>query len=145
MTHLYCWSPSGRNSTRINLNYKFFFLFFFHLSRFLRLSLLLFIFVLLFSHFHSLSTTSELWSQCQVSNSSGNQFNFLFHLSRFLHLSLLLFIFSLLFSIFIHCYPLMISGPNFKSLADGEVSLKSIKKFHPGRHTRKRVNKNMVK
>ena len=46
---------------------------------------------------------------------------------------------------FYSCHALLIYGPNFKSLAHQEVSLKSITKFHSDRHTRKRVNKNMVK
>ena len=59
-----------------------------------------------------------------------------------IYLSLFL-IFSFLFYIFIHFNPRY--GPNFKSLAHREVSLKSITKFRPERRTRKRVNKNMVK
>ena len=63
----------------------------------------------------------------------------------FSYLSLPLFVFSFFFCIFIHCHPLLSYGPNFKSLTHWEVSLKSITKFRPDRHTRKRVNKNMVK
>ena len=71
---------------------------------------------------------------------------FCFRLFRFLHLSFVLFVFFFFFfHIFIHFHPLLSYGPNFKSLAHREVSLKSIIKFHSDSHTRKRLNKNMVK
>ena len=53
--------------------------------------------------------------------------------------------FFFFFHIFIHCHPVLSYDPNFKSLAHLEVSLKSITKFHPDWHTRKRININMMK
>ena len=70
---------------------------------------------------------------------SNNRFVFFLFLLSF---SFFFLFFS--FHIFIHCHPLLSYGPNFKSLAHREVSLKSITKFLPDRHARKRVNKNMV-
>ena len=53
-----------------------------------------------------------------------------------------------MFLLFLHFYSLSFTFDLFSKFQVSslpEVSLKSIPKFHPDRHTRKRVNKNMVK
>ena len=95
----------------------------------------------------------HIFIHCHPLLSYGPNFNSLAHreVSSFFFFFFVFFIFlssfsvfCFLFPIFIHCHSLLSYGPNLKPLAHQEVSLRFITKFRPDRHTRKRVNKNMV-